>query len=354
MNYWLLKVLQDEFNNILNKREDKYIVFNNQSQLGDVIIIHKDKYIVGVFQVSHINKISNVRYELYFTNECYQDYLIKDVIVKIKPKKSITLVTLNKYLKGDTNILASIDSNLAQIITESCYNYEPEINDKLNVIEEVTEESTQEESSSSKSSKSSNNNVANKNKKIIKINKKQPIKVESESSGESNNSEEDTGEDSNNSNDDDNDDNDSNSDSNSNSDSDSDSDSDNIKFDFSDTKKLSGNLIPILMIPCNTFNKKKSVNPQRDFLDHFQDCCDCQQINNNILDLRYILLKHTYNLEYKEVTFEDLETEYDNFDKLEAYKWKKIPKRTTIIMNYIKDDTKYNKCIILVIYITKK
>ena len=59
-------------------------------------------------------------------------------------------------------------------------------------------------------------------------------------------------------------------------------------------------------------------------------------------------------LEYKQTTFKDLETEYDNFDKLEAYKWKKIPKRTTIIINYIKDDTKYNKCIILVIYITKK
>ena len=162
MNYWLIKVTTDDFDNIFNKREDKYIVFNNKSQIGDIVIIYRDKQISGIYQISQINKLSNVRYELYFSNDYYKDYSLKDMVIKIKPQINISVQSFNgKYLKNEMNNLILLDDKLGKAISELCYNYIPEIPTKLNVIEEVTEES-------SEFSKTTKNNIANKKKYIKK------------------------------------------------------------------------------------------------------------------------------------------------------------------------------------------
>ena len=144
MNYWLIKVTIDEFDNIFNKREDKYIVFNNKSQIGDIVIIYRDKQISGIYQISQINKLSNVRYELYFSNDYYKDYSLKDVVTKIKQDYNITVQSFNgKYLKNEMNNLILLDDKLGKAISELCYNYIPETKNKLDVIEEVSDESSE-------------------------------------------------------------------------------------------------------------------------------------------------------------------------------------------------------------------
>jgi hypothetical protein len=338
-----------EYDNIFNGRDDKYIICNCKCNVGDIIFIYVDRHISNkntiscVFQIKEIKKLSNVRSEIYFINEKYKDLYVKDTLSLIKSKINITIHKFNaKYLKSDVIEPKLMETDVGKNIAEIAYEYE-----QINILGNIQEEDEQNKEEL-ENIKITNNN----NKKVITNNNDNSDSDESDDSDSGDSESDDSDSDDSDSDDSDSDDSDSGDSDSGDSESDdkikSNKNTDSIILDNSDTKKLCGNLIPILIIPCNIFNKKKSG---RDFLDHFDDCTECQQINNNILDLRYILLKYEYNTEYKEVKFKDLECEYDNFDRLESYKWKKKPKKTTIIINYIKDKTKYNKCMILLIYI---
>lgn len=352
--YWLIKVDKNDYLKNINKQDINYNVIitkNNDIKKDDIVITYVYRYInnksvlTSIFEVDKINKIDLSNYNIIIKNVKYMNLEIKNIIniINTKYNTSYSIYNFNgKYLKNGNNILQILEDTIGKYISNDCFQYNLNVKELLDIIYEDKDE-TETEDKNKNNSKITLSNSSNSSKSSKSSNSSNSISLSNFDSNSDNSDNSDS----------DNSDSD-NSDSD-NSDSDNDNienkdDSNNNNINFRDTKKLSGNLIPILMIPCELYNKEDNA---KKYLEHFNDCVDCQQINNNILDLRYILLKYNYKTEYKEVEFKQLKKEYDNFSNLEAYIWNKIPKQTTIKINYIKDTSKYNKCIILIIYIVR-
>ena len=342
---WFLKTSNKNDINIKNKCDEKSEILNTD----DWIVIYINK-----LELEQIIKIKKEDNKIKIVKTILLNMKLKEFLNKIKYKGTIQCFTA-KYLKHELYTFVSLDDKIKDMI-----------NTEYKVFDNNDDS---DNSNNSDSDEDNNNNSDNSDDDSDDSNSDS----DSDSDSDSNNSDSDEdNNNSNNSNDNSEDDNNSNSDSDSDNSDDSEDDDNsnsnnsndlinsdnsynskvfdtehikNICDEFPNNYKIKGELIPILVIPCDNY--------KTNFMKHYETCERCVCINNNTLDLRYIYIKYKKlkiieeNKKYKE-----LRLEFDCFHEMDLSVWMKEPKETTIIIYNIDDEkSNYHKNLLINCYI---